>query len=215
MAQKMVALLGAVTAAGRLFDIDVRLRPDGAKGLLVSPVQGFADYQRQRAWTWEHQALVRARCVAGETALCAGFEQVRAQVLAQPRDAGKLRDEVVAMRLRMRNELDRSRSGRFDIKQGEAGLVDLEFLLQYLALRDAARSPAVLRPRDTPGLLSALHAAGSIERDTFDALGRAHEVLLDAGLRCTLDRRPRVVAETAPITEARHAIRAAWQLHGL
>src|SRR5690606_28809509 len=85
LAQKIVALLGTVTAAGRLFDVDVRLRPDGAKGLLVSPMSGFADYQRQRAWTWEHQALVRARCVAGDPALCERFEEVRRSVLAQSR----------------------------------------------------------------------------------------------------------------------------------
>ena len=82
LAQKVVGLLGAVTAAGRLFDVDVRLRPDGAKGLLVSTLASFADYQRARAWTWEHQALVRARCVTGEAGLCADVERVRADTLA-------------------------------------------------------------------------------------------------------------------------------------
>jgi glutamate-ammonia-ligase adenylyltransferase len=211
LAQKVVALLGTVTAAGRLFDVDVRLRPDGAKGLLVSPLAGFADYQRQRAWTWEHQALVRARCVAGDEALCMQFEAVRDSVLARPRDAAALRTDVAAMRMRMRAELDRSEPARFDLKQGEGGLVDLEFLLQYLVLRDAARHPALLRPRDTPGLVDASCAAGGLDAGACAGLRAAHAVLLDAGLRCTLDRRPRLVPEDLPIEQARAAIRAAWQ----
>jgi glutamate-ammonia-ligase adenylyltransferase len=211
LAQKIVALLGTVTAAGRLFEVDVRLRPDGAKGLLVSPLAGFAEYQRQRAWTWEHQALVRARCVAGDAALCAQFEAVRDAVLAQPRDADTLRTEVGAMRARMRAELDRSGPGGFDIKQGEAGLVDLEFLLQFLVLRDASLQPSLLSSRDTPGLLDAACDAGAMEADACASLRAAHAVLLDVGLRCTLDRRPRLLPEDDAIAQARTAIRAAWQ----
>lgn len=211
LAQKIVALLGTVTAAGRLFDVDVRLRPDGAKGLLVSPLAGFAEYQRQRAWTWEHQALVRARCVAGDPGLCARFESVRDSVLAQVRDAEGLRTDVAAMRARMRTELDRTGPGGFDLKQGEAGLVDLEFLLQYLVLREAGAHPALLLPRDTPGLVQAACDAGLIDAASRDALCAAHAVLLDAGLRCTLDRRRRMVPEDDAIAGARAAIRAAWQ----
>jgi glutamate-ammonia-ligase adenylyltransferase len=215
LAQKVVALLGTVTAAGRLFDVDVRLRPDGAKGLLVSPLAGFADYQRQRAWTWEHQALVRARCVAGDTALGVRFEATRAEVLARPRDAATLRDDVAAMRARMRGELDRSAPARFDLKQGEGGLVDLEFLLQFIVLRDAARDAALLGPRDTPALLDAACAAGALGADACAGLRGAHAVLLDAGLRCTLDRRMRLVPEDEAIAAARAAIRDAWKVFGL
>ncbi|HTM71386.1 MAG TPA: bifunctional [glutamate--ammonia ligase]-adenylyl-L-tyrosine phosphorylase/[glutamate--ammonia-ligase] adenylyltransferase, partial [Luteimonas sp.] len=215
LAQKVVALLGTVTAAGRLFDVDVRLRPDGAKGLLVSPLAGFADYQRQRAWTWEHQALVRARCVAGDTALGVRFEATRAEVLARPRDAATLRDDVAAMRARMRGELDRSAPARFDLKQGEGGLVDLEFLLQFIVLRDAARDAALLGPRDTPALLDAACAAGALGTDACAGLRGAHAVLLDAGLRCTLDRRMRLVPEDEAIAAARAAIRDAWKVIGL
>ncbi len=215
LAQKVVALLGTVTAAGRLFDVDVRLRPDGAKGLLVSPLSGFAEYQRQRAWTWEHQALVRARGVAGDAALCARFDAVRGEVLARRRDAGALRDDVVAMRARMRGELDRSAPARFDLKQGEGGLVDLEFLLQFLVLRDAAQAPALLDPRDTPGLLQAACDAGALAAEACLPLREAHAVLLDAGLRCTLDRRARLVPEDEAIAGARAAIRSAWRTAGL
>jgi glutamate-ammonia-ligase adenylyltransferase len=211
LAQKIVSLLGAVTGAGRLYDVDVRLRPDGAKGLLVSSLAGYAEYQRERAWTWEHQAMVRARCVAGDPALCDAFEQVRRDTLGRARDAATLRADVVAMRRRMRTELDRSGPAGFDLKQGEGGLVDLEFLLQYLVLRDAQASPALLEPRATPALLSAL----GDRLGNREALHDAHAVLLDAGLRCTLDRRPRIAPETAPVARARAAIRAACAEAGL
>ncbi|RFP61917.1 bifunctional [glutamate--ammonia ligase]-adenylyl-L-tyrosine phosphorylase/[glutamate--ammonia-ligase] adenylyltransferase [Cognatiluteimonas weifangensis] len=215
LAQKIVALLGTGTAAGRLYEVDVRLRPDGAKGLLVSPLAGYADYQRQRAWTWEHQALVRARAVAGDAALCARFEAVRAAVLAQPREEAALRADVASMRRRMRAELDRSDAARFDLKQGEGGLVDLEFLLQYLLLGSAHAHPPLLAPRATPGLLEALCAAGVVPQAGCTALRQAHATLLDAGLHCTLDRRPRLLPESAAIAAARAAIRAAWQAAGL
>jgi glutamate-ammonia-ligase adenylyltransferase len=216
LAQKIVALLGTVTAAGRLYDVDVRLRPDGAKGLLVSTLASFGDYQRERAWTWEHQALVRARAVAGDMRLCDAFEQVRNATLSRPRDAEALRNDVLSMRAKMRAELDRSEpdrssAGRFDLKQGEGGLVDLEFLLQYIVLRDADAYPGLLAARDTPGLLDAACTGGTLAPATCAALRSAHATLLDAGLRCTLDRRPRIVAETDAITAARMAIRSALQ----
>ncbi|UNP30429.1 bifunctional [glutamate--ammonia ligase]-adenylyl-L-tyrosine phosphorylase/[glutamate--ammonia-ligase] adenylyltransferase [Lysobacter gummosus] len=215
LAQKIVALLGAVTAAGRLFDVDVRLRPDGAKGLLVSSLASFSEYQYERAWTWEHQALVRARFVAGDADLRGKFDAVRARTLARARDAGKLRGDVAAMRARMQAELDRSDAAYFDLKQGEGGLVDLEFLLQYLVLRDSAQAPALLSPRDTPGLIAAARDAAALADAQADALGRAHSVLLAAGLECTLDRRPRRVVETEAIATARGAILAAMREHGL
>ena len=218
LAQKVVSLLGAVTSAGRLYDVDVRLRPDGAKGLLVSTLAGFAEYQRERAWTWEHQALVRARCVAGDRVLCDDFEQLRARILSQARDAATLRDDVVAMRRRMRGELDRSGSlgaASFDLKQGEGGLVDLEFLLQFLVLRDARASACLVEPRDTPALLGAARDAGALSNAAHAALAEAHATLLDAGLRCTLDRRPRITVETDAIATARAAVRAACKESGL
>lgn len=215
LAQKVVALLGAPTGAGRLYDVDVRLRPDGAKGLLVSTIASFEDYQRHRAWTWEHQALVRARAVAGDAALCAGFERVRAQILAQSRDAEKLREDVVSMRARMRTELDRSTAVRFDLKQGEGGLVDLEFLLQYLVLRESAMKPALLALRDTPGLIGSLKAEAVLDSETAARLRTAHAVLVGAGLRCTLDRRARIVAPETDIDEARAVVAAAVRSAGI
>ncbi|MBB5015424.1 bifunctional [glutamate--ammonia ligase]-adenylyl-L-tyrosine phosphorylase/[glutamate--ammonia-ligase] adenylyltransferase [Rehaibacterium terrae] len=215
LAQKLVSFLGTVSPAGRLYEVDVRLRPDGAKGLLVSTVASFAAYQRERAWTWERQALVRARAVAGGERVVAAFEQVRTQSLCAQRDPQALREDVVAMRRRMRAELDRSDAARFDLKQGEGGLVDLEFLLQAGVLEHAVAHPALAVPRATPALIEALRDAGVLTRDRAEALHAARDVLLARALGCTLDRRPRLVGEDAELAQARAAIRAACLAHGL
>ncbi len=215
LAQKIVALLGAETGAGRLYDVDVRLRPDGAKGLLVSSLASYREYQRERAWTWEHQALVRARGVAGDDGLMQDFEDIRDATLSRSRDPAKLREDVVGMRQRMRAELDRSDAARFDLKQGEGGLVDLEFLLQYRVLRESGAAPALLTPRNTASLIAALQATGRIDEPTAQALTQAHSVFLAEGLACTLDRRPRLVPENAAIATARAAVRHVLAAHDL
>jgi [glutamine synthetase] adenylyltransferase / [glutamine synthetase]-adenylyl-L-tyrosine phosphorylase len=153
--------------------------------------------------------------VAGDVVLHDAFEQVRKATLAHPRDAEALHNDVRSMRAKMRAELDRSDAHRFDLKQGEAGLVDLEFLLQYLVLRDAHAQPALLVARDTPGLLDAVCAGGTLDAATCADLRAAHATLLDAGLRCTLDRRPRIVIETDAIAAARAVIREAARSVGL
>jgi [glutamine synthetase] adenylyltransferase / [glutamine synthetase]-adenylyl-L-tyrosine phosphorylase len=142
---------------------------------------------------------------------------VGGDTLARMRDPQTLHDDVLRMRARMRQELDRSGRGDagFDLKQGAGGLVDLEFLLQYLVLREAAQAPALLAPRDTAGLLAAACEQGILPADACTGLSQAHAALLDAGLRCTLDRRSRVVAETPPIAAAREAIRSACAGAGL
>ena len=215
LAQKVMALLGAVTAAGRLYDIDVRLRPDGGKGALVSSLASYREYQRDRAWTWEHQALVRARGVAGDASLLADFEQVRAQTVGRERDREALLVDVVKMRQRMRAELDRSDAARMDLKQGTGGIVDLEFLLQAGVLEQSARQPGLLRARDTSSLIDALAAAGWLAAERVDPLHAAHATLLDLGLACTLDRRPRMASPSDALEDARATITAASDAAGL
>ncbi len=215
LAQKVVALLETMTSAGRLFAVDVRLRPDGAKGLLVTSLDSYADYQRHRAWTWEHQALVRARAIAGDAALLEAFEQTRAQTLASERDPDKLHEDVLHMRSRMRAELDRSTASRFDLKQGAGGLVDLEFLLQALVLEYGAKQPALLAPRNTRALLQALVEARRLSTDVAATLIDAHTTLLAASLSCTLDRRPRLTLPTPEILQARANVTAACEADGL
>lgn len=215
LAQKVVALLELVTPAGRLYAVDMRLRPDGAKGLLVSSLASFAEYQRERAWTWEHQALVRARAVAGDAALLTELMAVRAEVLAMPRDAQLLADDVSSMRRRMRAELDRSDGARFDLKQGAGGLVDLEFLAQWFVLRHASAHAVLCGPRHTDDILAAAAMAGVLGANEADALRAAHAVLVAAGWSCTLDRRHRLVVPDAAVSQARDRVRAAVAAHGL
>lgn len=193
VAQKLVALLDTATAAGKLYEVDVRLRPDGAKGLLVVNFESFASYQRERAWTWEHQALVRMRPLAGDAALLARLDALRGEILTRPRDAWALAKDISDMRERMRRELDRSDAAHFDLKQGEGGLVDLEFALQHAVLRHAAARQGLVLPRHSAELAEALVDARLLDAAASQALRDAHAVLVDQSLGCTLDRRPRRV----------------------
>ena len=216
LAQKIVSLLQTPTRAGRLFDVDMRLRPDGASGLLVTSLAAYADYQRNRAWTWEHQALVRARCVMAdpEGRLAGDFDGVRKEVLTRPRDAAALSTDVTGMRQRMRRELDRGDAQWFDLKQDEGGLVDLEFLLQALVLRHAHVYPQLCVPRRSVDLVTALAETGILEPAATEALLQAHATLSSLGLACTLDRRQRRVRYDDAVEGARTAIRVACHAHG-
>jgi [glutamine synthetase] adenylyltransferase / [glutamine synthetase]-adenylyl-L-tyrosine phosphorylase len=183
--------------------------------VLVSSLQSFAEYQQSRAWTWEQQALVRARAVAGDTSVCARFEQIRCEVLTRERDPEALKVDVIAMRRRMRDELDRSDGIRFDLKQGEGGLVDLEFLLQERVLALAATHASLCRLNDTPALLRELSALGGLAATNPEALLAAHGTLLARGLDCTLDRRPRITQEDDAIAQARQVVREACAAQAL
>jgi glutamate-ammonia-ligase adenylyltransferase len=138
LAQRINGWLTTMTPGGILYETDLRLRPDGASGLLVSSFDAFAEYQRNKAWPWEHQALTRARFAAGDRALGARFEDLRVEMLRTPRDLELLRDKVAAMRAQML-EGHPNRSGRFDLKHDRGGLVDVEFLVQFLVLGHAWR----------------------------------------------------------------------------
>ncbi len=209
VAQRAVHWLTTPMRAGALYAVDTRLRPDGAKGLLVVSLDGFLDYQRERAWTWEHQALVRARAVAGDPALSAAFEAGRAGVLRRSRDHGALAADVVRMRERWRAELDRSDAARFDLKQGRGGTVDLEFIVQREVLAHAATAPALAGATATLALLDALVAAGVLDAAAVVDLRGAHAVLLERGLDCTLDGQPRLTPRD-PVAAAAATIAAAW-----
>ncbi|MBB5207594.1 bifunctional [glutamate--ammonia ligase]-adenylyl-L-tyrosine phosphorylase/[glutamate--ammonia-ligase] adenylyltransferase [Chiayiivirga flava] len=212
--QKTIALLQMPTPAGRLYDADLRLRPDGAKGLLVSTLSSFAEYQRERAWTWEQQALVRARCVAGDAQVADAFARIREDTLRRARDPAQVRADVAKMRQRMRDELDRSGSAGFDLKQGSGGLVDVEFLLQAGVLMHAASHRALCETTRTPELIAALAGIGWIAAEDAAALQRAHAALLARSLACTLDGRARIVPESDDVAAARLAVLGVWQRLG-
>lgn len=192
LAQRVMNWLTVLTRAGRLYEVDTRLRPDGSKGLLVSSFDSFAAYQRGRAWTWEHQALLRARPVAGDSALHAELSVLRREVLAAVRDPEAVLAEVSSMRRRWRAERDRSSAIRFDLKQGEGGLLDIEFALQGLVLAHAAERPALLEVTRNAGLIEACGEAGLLADGQARTLTRAHAELLQRALTCTLDLRSRI-----------------------
>jgi glutamate-ammonia-ligase adenylyltransferase len=140
LAQRLNLWLTTRTSSGVLFETDLRLRPSGEAGLLVSSIEAFAQYQEQSAWVWEHQALTRARACAGDAKVGAAFEEIRRRILVRPRDAAALAKEVLAMRERM-HQAHPNRSGLFDVKHDRGGMIDLEFIVQYLVLAHAARHP--------------------------------------------------------------------------
>ncbi len=171
LAQRIVHLLTMHSAAGRLYEVDVRLRPSGKGGLLVTNIAAFAEYQREEAWTWEHQALLHARAVAGAPELRARFEAVRMEVLCRHVRRDTLLEEVRGMRERMRRELSKGDAQHFDIKQDPGGIADIEFLAQYWALKWAREYPPVALFADTIRQLESVASAALV---TPGGRGRAH-----------------------------------------
>ncbi len=196
LGQRIVHLLATPTAGGVLYEVDTRLRPSGASGLLVSSVKAFGDYQRTDAWTWEHQALLRARCVAGSPSIAAAFDTVRREVLSEPRDVAVLRQQVAEMRTRMREELGVRRPGMFDLKQDAGGIADIEFLVQFLVLAHAHAHASLLDWTDNIRQLEALVACGILDQDTGATLTDAYRALREQVHRLGLQGEPAVVADT-------------------
>jgi glutamate-ammonia-ligase adenylyltransferase len=173
-AQRLVHLLTMHSAAGRLYEVDMRLRPSGKGGLLITSIEAFAEYQRREAWTWEHQALLHARSVAGAAALRERFEAIRIEVLARHVRRDTLRHEVRHMRNRMRNELSRAKHGQFDLKQDPGGIADIEFLAQYWALTWAGEYPPVAMYSDTIRQLESVASADLVPQNRIDTLSGAY-----------------------------------------
>jgi glutamate-ammonia-ligase adenylyltransferase len=207
IAQRIVHWLGMQSQAGRLYDVDVRLRPDGGKGLLVVSMSGFAEYQRERAWVWEQQALVRARPIAGDSALLERFRALRKTTLAQPRERSHVLEQVGAMRARWRTERDRSSTDSLDLKQGAGALLDIEFLLQALVLIHAHAHPHLLDSGNTATLIARSRQAGLLDSTQARTLADAHAALLARALTCTLDSRPRLVPRDAILLAHAEAVR--------
>ncbi len=172
--RRLVHFLTTQTSAGALYEIDTRLRPSGRKGLLVTSVDAFRRYQDENAWTWEHQALLRARAVAGDKIVLGAFEQIRAEVLRTTIRLDRLRDDVISMRAKMRDELDRSGAETFDLKHGRGGIGDIEFIVQFLVLANAAREPALIEYSDNIRQLDALAACGVVTAEEAEGMQRVY-----------------------------------------
>jgi len=196
LAQRMIHFMNTVSSGGMLYEIDMRLRPNGVSGLLVTAVSGFEEYQTQDAWTWEHQALVRARCVAGDTNLTGQIAKIRQQILTKPRDQKTLVAAVSDMRAKMRENLDKSTDQLFDLKQGKGGITDIEFMVQFAVLSWSADSANLLEYTDNISVLSALIESGKLTKDESEMLANAYRFYRGLSNHCVLQELPAVVDRT-------------------
>ncbi|HKE45329.1 MAG TPA: bifunctional [glutamate--ammonia ligase]-adenylyl-L-tyrosine phosphorylase/[glutamate--ammonia-ligase] adenylyltransferase [Steroidobacteraceae bacterium] len=209
LGQRIIHLLTLHSAAGRLYEVDMRLRPSGKGGLMVTQIEAFRDYQKSEAWTWEHQALLRARAVAGDAALRRRFEDIRVDVLCHEVKRESLRDEVRKMRGRMRAELSRARAGQFDVKQDPGGIADIEFLAQYWALNWSDRYPPLVMFSDTIRQLESVASANLVPQATVDVLTRTYRTYRAALHHRSLEDLAAVVDESEFAVERREVI-AIW-----
>lgn len=210
LAQRLGTWLSTRTAAGQLFEIDLRLRPNGDAGLIVSSLEGFRSYQRESAWVWEHQALTRARFAAGDPAIGAAFEAERRAILSRERDPAELRREVIAMRKRM-HDGHPNRSGLFDLKHDDGGMVDIEFIVQTLVLAHSHRHPELLDNAGNIALLRRAGAAGLIDAQLAERVSAAYRSFrqLQHSLRLNDARYARVDPES--VAQLRADVRRLWR----
>jgi glutamate-ammonia-ligase adenylyltransferase len=209
-AQRLIHLLTVHSAAGRLYEIDVRLRPSGKGGMLVTSVAAFRRYQFEEAWTWEHQALLHARAVAGDAALMARIEAVRVEVLEGAVRREGLREEVANMRERQRRELGQGGEGRFDLKHDRGGIADIEFLAQYWALRWAAEYPPVVHFPDTIRQLESVASMALVPQETVDVLVQAYQRYRLVAHRRALENQGGPL-DAAEFAADRAAVAAIWR----
>lgn len=211
LGQRVVHMLSTHSAAGTLYETDMRLRPSGPSGLLVSHVNGFRAYQLDEAWTWEHQALIRARPITGDAVLRAAFAAIRRQVLCLPREPEALKTSVREMRERIRRSRPPAPPDRFDIKEDVGAMVDIEFLVQYLVLRHAADHPEIVRWTDNVRLLQALAESGVIDGTTAYRLRRAYLIFRAVVHRRNLQERPTAVADSRRFQHLRALVQRFWR----
>ena len=209
LTQRLIHVLTTMTSQGALYEVDPRLRPDGSKGVLVNTLGGLGEYLRDKAWTWEHQALVRARAVAGDPALGQRFAHLRRDILLRDRDSDTLRDDVRSMRERMRTELGSRGSGRFDLKQDPGGVADIEFMVQYGALRWASRLGADLDFTDNIRLLDGFRRADLMPEEDVTLLAHAYRAYRGRIHELSLQESEAVVGNEE-FAELREAVVAIW-----
>ncbi|WP_018918837.1 bifunctional [glutamate--ammonia ligase]-adenylyl-L-tyrosine phosphorylase/[glutamate--ammonia-ligase] adenylyltransferase [Vreelandella zhanjiangensis] len=211
LGQRIIHLLTAVTPAGSLYEVDMRLRPSGNAGLLVTSLDAFADYQQQNAWTWEHQALVRARVVAGSRALAKRFDQVRGDILSRKREIPALRDDVVKMRHKMRDHLgSKSQESGFNLKHDAGGMVDIEFLCQYAVLALTNQTPALQTYSDNIRILETLADSGHLPSQEAEQLKDAYLAYRSRTHRAALTGE-KAIGKADDFKEHRTAVNALWQ----
>ena len=215
LGQRMIHILTAQTPSGMLYEVDMRLRPSGTSGLLVSSLKAFSDYQKQQAWTWEQQALVRARVVVGDPQLAESFDSLRRELLCQPRDQQELKQEVVRMRQKMRDHLspkglEQAENPVFHLKHGSGAIVDIEFMVQYAVLAWSHQYPALAVYTDNIRILESLQQAGLFNPAEAEALTDAYKAYRAHAHRLSLLQQ----ASEVPMAEFeshRQVVMTKWQ----
>ncbi len=209
LGQRLIHMLTARTASGILYEVDMRLRPSGNSGMLVSSLDAFDEYQNKMAWTWEHQALLRARPIAGDPVVTERFQQIRRAVLSQERDPYSLCREVVEMREKMRSSLDKSNQEQFDLKQGPGGIADIEFMVQYAVLRWAHSYPDLLDWTDNIRLLEGLAKHELFAQAEVDSLSDAYRSFRSASHRLILQEKAALISQDELVAE-RQKVKEIW-----
>jgi len=209
LARRLITWLTSATAAGRLYDTDLRLRPDGADGLLSSSLAGFRRYEREHAWTWEHQALTRARFVTGDAAIGTAFEDERRAILCLARDRARLMDDVVDMRRRMLAG-HANPTALFDVKHDVGGMVDVEFAVQYLVLAHAHDHAELTRNLGNIALLGIASGLGLVPVQTAAAAADAYREYRRIQHQVRLTGAPNARLDAVPQADHRAAVTALW-----
>ncbi len=208
---KVRHILDTKLLSGVLYEVDMRLRPSGDSGLLVTPISSYEDYLTTQAWTWEHQALVRARFIAGDERLKNQYEAIRHRVLSLPRDKAALKIEVREMREKMRAALATKENNKFDLKQSKGGIADIEFMVQFCILAEAVNHPSLTTYTDNVRLLEGLCEQGLITQETANTLKQAYLTYRDRGHKQVLQGDTAVIDEDE-VADLRSQVEAIWQV---
>ena len=211
LAQRITTWLSSQTPAGTLFETDLRLRPNGDAGLLACTVEAFREYELKHAWIWEHQALTRARFVAGDPAVGARFEAIRQEVLTQQRDPAKLKEEVLAMRQRMLDSHASNSETEFDLKQDPGGIIDVEFIVQFLILAHAHQHPQLTKNLGNIALLGIAADLGLIATELADPVRNAYREYRRMQHAARLNGNEKSRIERAAVIRRIEAVRQLWQ----
>ncbi|MEA3405915.1 MAG: bifunctional [glutamate--ammonia ligase]-adenylyl-L-tyrosine phosphorylase/[glutamate--ammonia-ligase] adenylyltransferase [Pseudomonadota bacterium] len=210
MGQKIISLMTTLMPAGVLYEVDTRLRPNGASGMMVTDFESYKSYIENKAWNWEHQALTRVRAVVGDQQSRSAFSKFKQGFIQQVRDAETVKADVIEMRQKMRDALDKSKADSFDLKQGRGGIVDIEFMVQYLVLAFAHQHPALTEYSDNVRLLEAINQAGLLGSEQVEQLIHAYKVYRSKYHRVALQNDKPIVEKDCYLNE-REAVVSIWK----
>lgn len=210
-AQRINNWFNSLTSAGLLYETDLQLRPDGNSGLLVSSVAAFRDYQLNKAWLWEHQAITRARFVAGDSSIGKAFDAIRHEVMIQQRDPAKLKQEVLAMREKMRSA-QHIQAGSFDLKHSLGGIIDVEFLVQYLVLLHAPQCPQLTANIGNIGLLRLMASLGIIDAELAESVAAAYREYRHTQHMLKLQGASQLTVDLPAIAQHVEKVTALWNM---